>query len=110
MPITEEQTIWYPGIYHGREGVYAQIARDISGEELVRLVQQRAKEDGEWAIANGRVGENNENEPLMRKMMEWVSRPENIGQCAAAHFDEGVTVDFICRDLANDSKWVGSSL
>lgn len=104
MSITNEQTIWFPGIYHGREGDYAKSVKTVSRERLVELVQQRAKEDGEWSIENGYVGDNNENEPLMRKMMEWVSRPENIIQCADANPDE--TVDWVCRDLANASKWI----
>jgi hypothetical protein len=43
----------------------------------------------------------------MRKMMEWVSREKNIRQCVEANPDE--TVDWICRDLANASKWLHGS-
>lgn len=100
----EHETIWFPGIYHGRQGDYAQKAGDLPVEEVVRLVQERAKEDGEWAIANGHVGNN---EDKMRNMMAWVSREDNIGQCFADNPHE--TVDWICRDLANASKWVGGS-
>jgi hypothetical protein len=77
---------------------------DVTTEALIELVQKRAKEDGEWAIENGFVGPNNENEPLMREMMKWVSDPKNITQCADANPDE--TVDWVCRDLANASKWL----
>jgi hypothetical protein len=99
--LVEEQIIWFPGIYSGREGAYAKPIADVSTELLVDLVQKRAKEDGEWAIENGHVGGN---EPLMREMMKWVSDPKNITQCADANPDE--TVDWVCRDLANGSKWI----
>lgn len=110
MSITQDQTIWFPGIYNGREGVYDKRIADVSLVELVELVQKRAKEDGEWAIENGFVGDN---EDKMRKMMKWVSNPENIEQCVGHILGAGMeherTVDFVCRDLANASKWVGGS-
>jgi hypothetical protein len=100
--IREEEIIWFPGIYGGRTTPeYLQKAGDISQDELIALVQRRAQEDGEWAIENGHVGQN---EDIMRKMMEWVSRPKNILQCVEENMNE--TVDWICRDLANGSKWV----
>ena len=110
--ITEDQTIWFPGIYSGRQGAYAQKVADVSLVDLVKLVQKRAQQDGEWAIANGHVGENNENEPTMRKMMAWVSDPVNIEQCVGHILKEKMeterTVDFVCRDLANGSKYVAN--
>lgn len=110
MSISEEQTIWYPGIYSGREGVYAQKVNEIPFKVLMDLVQTRAKEDGEWTIENDFVGDN---EDVMRKMIAWVSDPENISQCVSHIYKEGMgkerTVDFVCRDLANGSKWVGGS-
>jgi hypothetical protein len=102
--ITAETTIWFPGIYNGREGDYALISSDIPEAKLIELVQQRAHEDGEWAIQNDFVGDN---EDIMRKMMAWVSDPKNIKQCMEANPNE--TVDWICRDLANGSKWIGGS-
>lgn len=108
--ITPETNLWFPGIYNEREGAYAQKVADVPFSEIERLVQQRAKEDGEWSIAQGHVGDN---EDVMRKMMEWVSRPDNIQQCVDSIFQEDMeherTVDFVCRDLANGSKWVGGS-
>jgi hypothetical protein len=101
MSIENHQTIWFPGIYHGREGDYAKPASKFSEEEVVALVQKRADEDGNFAIDNGFVGDNAE---AMRKMMEWVSREDNIRQCLLAN--PGETVDWICRDLANASKWI----
>jgi hypothetical protein len=105
--IVEDQTIWFPGIYNGREGVYAKSVGSMAMDEVIALVQKRAEEDGEWAIQNGFVGPNNENEPTMRKMMAWVSDETNIRQCVHANPTE--TLDWICRDLANGSKWVGGS-
>lgn len=105
--LTEDQIIWHPGIYHGREGAYSQVACNVPQEDLIELVRKRAQEDGEWAIVNGHVGPHNENASLMRRMMEWVADPENIVQCFEANPEE--TVDWICRDLANGSKWAGGS-
>lgn len=104
MSITEDQTIWYPDVYNGRQGDYAKTVADVSLVELTELVQKRAQEDGQWAIDNGFVGDN---EDKMRKMMAWVSNPENIQQCLEANPHE--TVDWICRDLANGSKYVHGS-
>lgn len=107
MKITEETTIWFPGIYGGRtDKTYTQIASNLNFDDLVQLVQTRAKEDGEWAINNGFVGDN---EDKMRRMMAFVSDPKNIRQCLEhihkENLDHVRTVDFICRDLANASKW-----
>jgi hypothetical protein len=131
--IQNHETIWYPGIYGGRRTEpWTSSIEELEDDEIVDLVQQRASEDGEWAIENGFVGENNEHEPLMRKMMEWVSDEKNIRQCIEATRKEESrrmaqhklqadpddedgdefeprTVDYICRDLANGSKWVGGS-
>lgn len=106
--ITEEQTIWYPGIYSGREGDYAKKVADVSLDELRELVKKRAQEDGWWAIDNGHVGNNEEK---MHRMMAWVSDDDNIAQCVAHILKEEMetihTVDFVCRELANGSKWAG---
>lgn len=108
MSITEEQTIWFPGIYNGREGDYAKKVADVSLVELTELVTKRAQEDGQWAIDNGHVGNN---EDKMRRMIAWVSDPENIRQCLnhilKEEMEHARTVDFVCRDLANGSKWAG---
>lgn len=105
--IVEDQTIWFPGFYRGLQGPYAQKAGAISREKLVDLVQARATIDGEWAIQTDRVGENEE---LMRKMMEWVSRPNNIIQCYEANIDIDPTVDWICRHLAEAARTIGGSV
>lgn len=107
MRITEEQTIWFPGIYGGRtDEIYTQVAMHLNFEDLVRLVQKRAQEDGEWVITNGFVGKN---EDKMRRMMAWVSDETNIRQCVEhihkSELDHVRTVDWVCRDLANASRW-----
>lgn len=102
--IQEDHIIWFPGLYNGRVGDYAKIASTMPEAKVIELVQQRAHEDGEWAIQNGHVGDN---EDIMRKMMAWVSDVTNIRQALEANPDE--TVDWICRDLANGSKWAGGS-
>jgi hypothetical protein len=107
MRITEEMTIWFPGIYGGRtDDKYTQLACHIPAIDLVILVQDRAQEDGEWAITNGFVGNN---EDKMRRMMAWVSDEKNIEQCVEHIRKEKLenlrTVDFVCRELANASKW-----
>lgn len=106
MTISAEETIWYPGIYKGREGDYAQIAAHINFDKLVGLVQKRAQEDGQWAIDNGKVGGN---EDKMRQMMAFVSDEKNIRQCVEHIHKEGLdqerTVDWVCQELANASRW-----
>lgn len=111
MSITENQTIWFPGIYEGRtDDEYTQRIADISLVDLTELVKKRAQEDGQWAIDKGFVGDN---EAIMRKMMEFVSDNKNIQQCVGHIVKEGVeeerTVDWVCRDLANASKWAHGS-
>lgn len=110
MTIVEEQIIWFPGIYGGRtDDEYTQLVADLPLNELTELVQKRAKEDGEWAIENGRVGDNEEK---MRYMMEFVSKETNVQQCVDHILKEGLeaqrTVDWVCRDLANASKWAAN--
>jgi len=107
MRITEETTIWFPGTYGGRmDASYIQIATHLNFDNLVQLVQTRATEDGEWAISNGFVGDN---EDKMRRMMAFVSDEKHIRQCVEhihkENLDHVRTVDFVCRDLANASKW-----
>lgn len=98
-------TIWFPGVYSGRQGVYAQTVQFIQFDDLVELVQKRADEDGNWAIDNDFVGPN---EDKMRRMMEFVSDPTNIRQCLehlTKNNEESIrTVDWVCRDLAKASK------
>jgi len=107
MSIQEHETIWFPGIYGGRtDEQYTQFVADISLVELTQLVQKRAQEDGQWAIENGFVGDN---EAKMRKMITFVSNSIMIQQCVGHILEEGLegerTVDYVCRDLANASKW-----
>ncbi len=108
--MTEEMTIWFPGIYSGREGAYTKKVADISLVGITELVQQRAQEDGEWAIDTDHVGDN---EDCMREMMAWVSDPINIQQCVGHILKHGEeyerTIDWVCRDLANASKLIGGS-
>lgn len=105
--MTKEQNMWFPGIYHGREDdAYTQLAGHIPEEQLVNLVQQRIQEDGQWCIDNGLVGDNAD---VMRAMMKWASTPSNITQCLSSNLDQGPSVDWICRDLANAAKWIGGS-
>lgn len=106
--IQEHETIWFPGIYGGRTTEeYTIPLSSVSITRLIELVQLRAAEDGEWAIANGFVGDN---EPKMRRMMAFVSDEKNIRQCLAHIDKEGKTaertVDWVCRELANASKWM----
>lgn len=106
-----EENMWYPGpenLYKGREGVYAQSISDFSGEDLANLIQRRAHEDAEWAVANGLVGHN---EDLMRKMVAWVSRDANIIQCVihiketdGEQIESIRSVDWMCRHLGNAAK------
>lgn len=105
--MNEAETIWFPGIYHGRTSAeYLELVSDITIDELIQRVQKRAEEDGEWAISNGFVGDNEEK---MRRMMAWVSEETNIRQAFEYIFQEGSekerTVDYVCRDLANGSKY-----
>lgn len=104
--IQEHNIIWFPGIYGGREGDYAKTASSFSRERVIELVQQRAKEDGERAIENGHVGDN---EDKMREMMAFVSDEKHIIQCLEYGNNSSETVDWICRDLANASKWARGS-
>lgn len=102
--IKPEETIWYPGIYVGLDdSSYQQIASKIPSGTLISLVQNRAKADGEWAINNDFFGDS---EDVMRKMMEWVSRTDNIMQCVEANPNE--TVDWVCRELAEASKVIAN--
>jgi hypothetical protein len=106
--ITEDTIIWFPGIYKGREEDYAKTVGEFLDSQVIELVGRRVQEDGEWAIANGHVGDN---ELKMRQMMAWAGDPVNIKQ-ALEHIrkEENAhirTVDWLCRDLANASKWLG---
>lgn len=105
-----EELIWYPGIYEGRTTPeYTQMVEKVPFDTLVTLVKTRAEEDGEWAIANNLVGDN---EDKMRRMMEFVSDTKHIEQCHQHILDNEtastLTVDWVCRDLANASKWAAS--
>lgn len=110
MSVIEDQLIWFPGIYGGRtDPDYTQPVGELLFEldVLIERVQKRAQEDGEWAIKNGFVGDN---EDKMRRFMAFVSDETNIRQCVDHIRKEGMetkrTVDWVCRDLANASKWM----
>jgi hypothetical protein len=107
--IVEEQIMWFPGIYHGRQSdEWQAFVIDVVFTHIRDLVQARVQEEGEWLIANGRVGTNNENEVKMRRMMAFASDEKNILQCwehvYRAGEEEVRTVDYIARELANASK------
>lgn len=112
IEIVKEELIWFPldEVYESRKTVdYDSHILGLSLERIIELVQRRAREDGEWAIANGMVGEDNKNEPKMREMMAFVSDPKNIEQAVTyirkKNTEAETTVDFICRDLAMASMW-----
>lgn len=108
---TDGTHIWDPGVYQEpSEGDYAQLVKDTSIEKIIDLVKKRAEKDGEYSIANGHVGENNKNEPKMRRMMAFVADEKQILQCVDHIFKidetrETRSVFFVCRDLANASTW-----
>lgn len=105
----EEQAtrnIFTNGIFHGStEEPYTLKLGDVSIVTLVRAVRDRAEVDGQWCIDNDLVGNN---EDKMRRMIAYVSDPENIVRCVSyilKHNEENDrTVDFVCRDLANGSR------
>lgn len=108
-----EMTIWFPvdELYKGREGDYAKTVGELPNDRVVELVQQRVEEDGVWAIENHLVGDN---EAKMRMMMAWASDVTNIAQCLEHLYKEENahirTVDWVCRDLANASKWIAGGI
>lgn len=115
MGISDENLMWFPDdlVYQGRDDPdYTQVVRGLALERIVELVQARATEDGEWAIANGRVGHNNRSEPTMRRMMEFASDPKNIEQALdyiyKAQTEGESTVDHICRELAKAARWAAN--
>lgn len=104
--ITEDQVLWFPGVYHGRfDEQYGRTVAMVENRELIRIVQARAQEDGEWAIENHLVGDN---EDKMRRMMAFVSDEKNILQALSHIYAEDTqmerTVDWLCRELGNASK------
>lgn len=105
--IDESMLIWFPGIYKGREGYYAKLVSELSENKIIALVQRRAREDAQWCIDHDLVGDN---EAGMRAMEEWVARYDNIVQALEHMEKDGLkserTVDWLCRDLANASKWI----
>lgn len=110
MPVIENQLVWFPGIYGGRtDPEYTQPVGELLSkmDVVIERVQKRAQEDGEWAIKNGFVGDN---EDKMRRFMAFVSDETNIRQCVEHVCKEGraadTSVDWVCRDLANASKWM----
>jgi hypothetical protein len=115
MDIEKEELIWFPvdSAYESRKTVdYDQPIENMPLEDIIELVQKRAQEDGEFCIENDMVGPNKESEPKMRLMMAFVSDPKNIEQAVDYIYKEGTagerTVDFVCRDLANASKWAAN--
>lgn len=111
MDIIDEQTIWFPGFYDGRQSdEYTQAVRDAPLEMVVELVQKRAQEDGQWLIDNDRVGPHGESKTKMLRMMAFVTNPKNIKQCINHIYEEGMegerSVDWVCRELADASKFM----
>jgi hypothetical protein len=98
--------IFTVGIYHGSSmPPYLEKVEDLTIEAVMDLVRRRAQRDGQWCIDMDLVGDN---EDKMRKMMEYVRDEDNIKRNVAYQINNetGATVDFVCRDLANGSKWV----
>lgn len=94
--------IFTPGIYHGSTDPRYQLkANLVTLEEIIPLVIERATKDGQWCIDMDLVGPN---EDKMRKMIAYVADPSNIKRNYEYNKDQE-TVDFICRDLANGSRW-----
>ena len=99
------KNIFTIGIYHGVEWPqYNALVNDTPIETIINLVQERALKDGMWCIEMDLVGDNEE---IMRKMMRYVSDVDNIKRNYDYQIEQesGVTVDFMCRDLANGSRW-----
>lgn len=111
MPdIVEEQIMWFPvNTYRGRDTAeYKQPVRDLDIDVIYELVKKRVAEDGEWLIANEKVGEGNQNEEKMRRMMAFASAEKNILQAVDYSLLEHGgkdSVDDICRELAVASRW-----
>lgn len=102
------KNIWFPGVYQPLEDDgYGVLVKNLTLTMLITLVQARATKDGEWCIETGVVGGKPD---VMRRQMEFVSSAKHIEQCRA-HIQreemEGVrTVDWVCRELANASKYM----
>jgi len=99
------RNIFTIGIYHGVEyPEYNVLVKDTPIEVIIDAVKERAIKDGQWCIDMDLVGDN---EDVMRKMMEYVTNEDNIKRNYAYQINNetGVTVDFVCRDLANGSRW-----
>lgn len=95
--------IFTPGVYHGLDEIpYRHLLYQCELEKVIPIVQERAKNDGEWCIRMDLVGHNGDK---MRRMIAYCSDPENIK--AAFEYALGEkdrNIDFLCRDLANASK------
>ena len=99
------KNIFTIGIYHGVDDPnFNALVKDTPISEILGRVQARAVLDGQWCIDMGLVGDN---EDIMRAMMAYVMDEDNIKRNYAYQINEetGVTVDFMCRDLANGSRW-----
>lgn len=97
--------IFTPGIYHGKQAApWQQLCLDVDVINLIELVRDRAEKDGQWCIDMGLVGDN---EDKMRRMMEYVKSRHNIIRNLNYQKENGQneTIDFLCRDLANGSRW-----
>jgi len=99
------KNIFTIGIYHGVEYAgYNALVKDTPIETIINLVQERALKDAQWCVDMDLVGDN---EDVMRKMEAYVTDVDNIKRNYAYQINNetGVTVDFMCRDLANGSRW-----
>jgi len=96
--------IFTPGIYHGTPEYNAKQVVDLSLAEVTPLVRLRAMEDGMFCIVNDLVGDDVDK---MIGMILSVCDSERITRCYRAASQEERTLDFMCRDLANGSKWPG---
>lgn len=99
--------IFTTGIYHGKtEAPWLQKCLDVDVINLIELVRDRAEKDGQWCIDMDLVGDN---EDKMRQMMAYVKSRHNIIRNINHQKEIGrnETLDFLCRDLANGSRWAG---
>lgn len=101
-----EANVWWPGVYTGsNDPDYTRMASELASDEVIELVQQRIKKDGETMIEYDMVGPN---ENKMRIMMGLASDPSDIIKALLHASNADKTVDYLCRDLANYAKVVAN--
>ena len=100
--------IFTPGIYHGlQDEPFTTRVTSMEVKKVIQIVQMRAHEDGQWCIDMDLVGDNQDK---MLRMIDFVSDPTHIVDALEHYIRESrndLTIDYLCRDLANSSKWAG---